>query len=119
LTSFEGKPFNALNDLVVTSKDGVYFTDSEGVYYLPPGGPASAVKRVISDIENPNGVQLSPDEKTLYANDKDGEYLLAFDIKPDGTLSNRPQFRQVQEPQGRRLQGSATRRGQWRRRSCG
>lgn len=90
--SFEGKPFNALNDLVVTTKDGVYFTDSDGVYFLPPGGPASAVKRVISDIENPNGVQLSPDEKTLYANDKDGEYLLAFDIKPDGTLTNRRNF---------------------------
>ena len=90
--SFEGKPFNGLNDLVVTSKDGVYFTDTEGVYFLPPGGPASAVKRVIQDIENPNGVQLSPDEKTLYANDKDGEYLLAFDIKPDGTLSNRRNF---------------------------
>src|SRR5262245_46329156 len=90
--SFEGKPFNALNDLVVTTKDGVYFTDSEGVYFLPPGGPGSAVKRVISDIENPNGVQLSPDEKTLYANDKDGEYLLAFDVKPDGTLTNRRNF---------------------------
>jgi gluconolactonase len=89
---YEGKPFNALNDLVVTSKDGVYFTDSEGVYYLPPGGPATAVKRVISDIENPNGVQLSPDEKTLYANDKDGQYLLAFDIKADGTLANRRNF---------------------------
>jgi gluconolactonase len=89
---FEGKPFNALNDLVVTSKDGIYFTDSEGVYFLPPGGSASAVKRVISDIDNPNGVQLSPDEKTLYANDKDGEYLLAFDVKPDGTLTNRRNF---------------------------
>ncbi len=69
--NFEGTPFTGLNDLVVTMKDGIYFTDTEGVYFLPPGGQ---VKKVIDAIENPNGVQLSPDEKTLYANDKDGEF---------------------------------------------
>src|SRR6266545_2802232 len=87
--NFEGKPFTGLNDLVVTMKDGIYFTDTEGVYFLPPGGQ---VKKVIDAIENPNGVQLSPDEKTLYANDKDGEYLLAFDVRPDGSLTNRRNF---------------------------
>jgi gluconolactonase len=90
--NFEGKPFNGLNDLVVSTKDGIYFTDTEGVYYLAPGAPGSQVKKVIQDIENPNGVQLSPDEKTLYANDKDGEYLLAFDVQPDGSLKNRRNF---------------------------
>jgi gluconolactonase len=87
--NFEGKPFNRLNDLVVNSTGGVYFTDTQGVYYLPPGG---AVRKVIQGIKNPNGVQLSPDEKTAYANDKDGEYLLAFDVQPDGTLINRRNF---------------------------
>jgi gluconolactonase len=90
--NFEGKPFNGLNDLVVSTKDGIYFTDTEGVYYLAPGAPGSQVKKVIADIDNPNGVQLSPDEKTLYANDKDGEYLLAFDVQPDGSLKNRRNF---------------------------
>lgn len=88
--SFEGKPFNRLNDLVVSSRGGVYFTDTEGIYYLPPGG--GEVTRVERGIANPNGVLLSPDEKTLYANDKDGEYLLAFDVASDGTLANRRQF---------------------------
>ena len=87
--NFEGKPFNRLNDLVVSSKGGVYFTDTQGVYYLPPGGQ---VKKVIQGIKNPNGVLLSPDEKTAYANDKDGEYLLAFDVQPDGTLTSRRNF---------------------------
>jgi gluconolactonase len=86
----DGKPFDRLNDLVVTSHDAVYFTDGLGVYYLPAGG--GAVTKVIDGIPNPNGVQLSPDEKTLYANNKDGEYLLAFDVKPDGTLANRRNF---------------------------
>lgn len=87
--NFEGKPFNRLNDLVVSTKGGIYFTDTQGVYYLPPGGQ---VKKVIQGIKNPNGVQLSPDEKTAYANDKDGEYLLAFDVQPDGSLTNRRNF---------------------------
>ena len=55
-------------------------------------GCEDAVKKVIEGIKNPNGVQLSPDEKTLYANDKDGLYLLAFDVNPDGTLANRRNF---------------------------
>jgi gluconolactonase len=86
---FDGKPFQRLNDLVVASTGGIYFTDTEGVYYLPPGG---TVRRVEEAIANPNGVMLSPDEKTLYANDKDGEYLIAFDVRPDGTLANRRNF---------------------------
>ena len=87
--TFEGKPFNRLNDLVVSTKGGIYFTDTQGVYYLPPGGQ---VKKVIQSIKNPNGVLLSPDENTAYANDKDGEYLLAFDVQRDGTLANRRNF---------------------------
>ena len=86
----DGKPFSRLNDLVVTSRDAVYFTDGAGVYYLGPGG--GNVTKVIDGIPNPNGVQLSPDERVLYANDKDGQYLLAFDVKPDGTLANRRNF---------------------------
>jgi gluconolactonase len=86
----DGKPFDALNDLVVTSHDAVYFTDGHGVYYLPAGG--GRVTKVIDGVPHPNGVQMSPDEKTLYANNKDGEFLLAFDVKADGTLANRRNF---------------------------
>jgi gluconolactonase len=71
----------------------VYFTDTAGVYYLAPGG---AVTRVAQGIPNPNGVILSPDEKVLCANDKDGLYLLAFDVAADGTLSNRRNFARYQ-----------------------
>jgi gluconolactonase len=87
--SYEGKPFNRINDLVVDARGGVYFTDTAGIYHVPPGGKVS---RVAQGIPNPNGVLLSPSEKILYANDKDGMYLLAFDVAPDGTLSNRRNF---------------------------
>ena len=85
----DGKPFNALNDLVVSTKDDIYFTDTQGIYFLRPGGQ---VKKVTTDLKNMNGVVLSKDEKTLYANHKDGEYLLAFDVQPDGTLKNQHNF---------------------------
>ena len=86
---FEGQPFVRPNDLVVTTKGGVYFTDAPGIYYIPPGGN---VIRVADGFRNPNGVQLSPDEKVLYANNEFGEYLLAFDVAVDGTLRNRRDF---------------------------
>jgi gluconolactonase len=86
--SVDGKPFNALNDLVVSTKNDIYFTDTQGIYFLRPGGKAKKV----ADFKNMNGVVLSSDEKTLYANHKDGEYILAFDVQPDGSLKNQRNF---------------------------
>ena len=95
--SYDGKPFGQLNDLVVSRNGGGYFTDTsgdnKGIYYIPPGGKAV---RVHDGIASPNGVQLSPDERIIYAHDKDGEYLLAFDVRPDGTLTNRRNFAKYQ-----------------------
>lgn len=103
--NFDGKPYGRPNDLVVDKKGGVYFSEpgpnatpgqpavapplSPAVYYVPPGGKSL---RIAEGIGRPNGIQLSPDEKTLYVNDTAGEYLLAFDIKPDGTVGNRRNF---------------------------
>jgi gluconolactonase len=106
--NFEGKPFGRPNDLVVSTKGGIYFTEPgpnapppgtpppsapplpPAVYYVAPGG-TKAIK-VAEGIERPNGIMLSRDEKTLYVNNSNGEYLLAFDIQPDGTLTNRRNF---------------------------
>jgi gluconolactonase len=86
---YQGQPFNSLNDLALDKRGGVYFTDLEGIYYLPPGGQ---VTKIIDEVPNPNGVVLSPDERTLYVHNKDGAYMLAFDVAPDGTISNRRNF---------------------------
>src|SRR5437870_3000394 len=100
----DGKPFGRPNDLVVDKKGGVYFTDpgpnaqqiAQGwiatppaVYYMPSGGKPM---KIAEGIERPNGIQLSPDEKTLYVNNTNGEYLLAFDIQPEGNVRNRRNF---------------------------
>jgi gluconolactonase len=59
------------------------------VYYLPPGGKSV---RIAEGIERPNGIMLSPDEKTLYVNNTAGEHIIAFDVAADGSVSNRRNF---------------------------
>ena len=80
------------NDLVVDEKDGVYFTLPSNkppvVYYIPAGGQPM----IVGEAPGPHGVQLSPDEKTLYSADSGGLYLIAFDVQPDGKLTNRRNF---------------------------
>lgn len=101
--SFDGKPYIRPNDLVVDKKGGVYFTDCyqigakrspddlpQAVYYIAPN--SKKVIRVADDINRPNGITLSPNEKTLYVNDWDGAYLVAYDVQSDGTLKNRKNF---------------------------
>jgi gluconolactonase len=103
--NFEGKPYGRPNDLIVAKNGGVYFSEpgpnatpgqpptapplSPAVYYISPAGK---VARVAEGIERPNGVMLSADEKTLYVNNTSGEYLLAFDVKPDGSVGGRRNF---------------------------
>lgn len=113
--TYDGKPLLRPNDLVISSKGDIYFTDPGAnplagggaakpldpdalpyaVYHISPTGKLTRVV-VGSDRPNPiwrpNGIQLSPDEKTLYVNDSYGEYILAFDIQPDGTVTNRRNF---------------------------
>jgi gluconolactonase len=84
--------FGRPNDLVVNNAGGIYFTapgQMPAVFYVPPGG---AAVKAAEGIENPNGIQLSRDEKTLYVNNTRGEYMIAFDIQSDGKLTNKRNF---------------------------
>ncbi|MEA4949880.1 MAG: SMP-30/gluconolactonase/LRE family protein, partial [Petrimonas sp.] len=94
------------NDLWITPKGGIYFTDPyyhrnywreghaevqdvRGVYYLSPDGE---VIRVIADYKQPNGLVGTPDEKTLYVADINDGKIWKYDIQPDGTLANKTFF---------------------------
>jgi len=99
----EGKPLNRPNDLVIDRAGGVYFTDPGGL--RKPGQPAvTAVYylssrnelRLLEDsVGLPNGIQLSPDEKTLYIADTTGEYVLAYDVTAAGVIGGRRNFAQL------------------------
>lgn len=86
------KGFVQSNDIVVDKKGGVYFTQPEQAnvgYILPDGG---GMKIVAENVTRPNGITMSPDEKILYVNDSRGEYLLAYDVQADGSVTNRRNF---------------------------
>ena len=82
---FEGKPLGRLNDLVVDAKGGVYFTVGDA-YYV---GPSGMIKSLGEDLRT-NGVMLSRDEKIVYVTN--GNVIVAFDILPDGGVTNRRNF---------------------------
>jgi gluconolactonase len=91
----DGRPFNAPNDLVLDRRGRVYFTDPRyfghepieqpvlGVYRVDPDG---TVARIIWDVTKPNGIALSPDERTLYVSDNDTG---VFDPRPADNLTRR------------------------------
>ena len=92
---FEGKRFNAPNDLVIDQSGGIYFTDprfrapdpwpqgKEAVYYRAADG---AVTRLIDDRKAPNGVILSPDEKTLYVIPSMEKEMWAYPVEGPGKI---------------------------------
>lgn len=101
-SQFEGQPLMGPNDLIADKKGGIYFTDPgpnpgpgvsvprpPAVLYIRPDG---TLIKVADGITRPNGVILSPDEKTLYVANTLGEAVVAFDVQPDGTVRNKRDF---------------------------
>lgn len=101
---YKGKRLNSPNDLVIHPNGTIYFTDPPyglpgrfedpnreidwcGVYSLSKEGQVALISK---DIARPNGIALSPDEKTLYVGQSDGKAptLTAFDVQEDGTATN-------------------------------
>ena len=111
---FQGKRLNSPNDIVVKSDGAIYFTDPpyavqpstpgmprpaglwtapiagkellcNGVYRLTPDG---TLDLLVDDCALPNGLAFSPDESVLYIDDSAHKHIRAFDVRPDGTLTN-------------------------------
>jgi gluconolactonase len=95
---FEGKKFNAPNDIVVRHDGQVYFTDPafgsaadtreldfNGVFHLTPKGELEAAAKWKT---RPNGIALTGDGKTLYVGDADRHAVVAFDVDGRGAVSN-------------------------------
>jgi gluconolactonase len=87
---YQGDPLDCVtgpnpNDLTADSKGGAYFTMG-GVFYASAAG---VVTRYGENIR-PNGIILSANEKILYVTN--GPALAAFDVQPDGSLTNQREF---------------------------
>ena len=109
---YQGKQFNSPNDLCIDTKGRIYFTDPRylgteprelehrAVYRIDTDGK---VVEVTHDVEKPNGMALSPDEKTLYVGDHNNGTdridpnaappkigamkVFAFPLGPDGLVN--------------------------------
>jgi gluconolactonase len=100
---FEGKKLNSPNDLVYRSDGALYFTDPP--YGLPKGDddPSKELKFngvyrlaggklqvLVRDMTRPNGIALSPDEKTLYVanSDPNRKLWMRYDVAANGAVAN-------------------------------
>ena len=108
---FDGKPLNSPNDVVCKSDSSIWFSDPpfgilgyyEGhkataelptnVYRIDPSG---SIAVVAGDVERPNGLAFSPDEKLLYVVDTPGpgqRTIQVYDVVDQGTrVANRRAF---------------------------
>jgi gluconolactonase len=89
---YQGKRFNAPNDLCLDEQGRIYFTDPRylgteprelehrAVYRIDADGQVSEVTH---DVEKPNGIAISPDQQTLYVADtNNGSDRIQADVKP-------------------------------------
>ena len=109
--SFEGKRLNSPNDAIYDSQGNLYFTDPPyglpkqwddprreldfcGVYRLGTDGKLTVLTK---DLTRPNGIALSPDEKTLYVAQSDPKRAIwmAYTLTPEGTIGSGRVFKDV------------------------
>jgi len=97
--SYQGKRFNAPNDIIVRKDGHVYFTDPAfgssqeegrqldffGIYHVTPKGE---VELVAKPKGRPNGIALSPNGKVLYVDNSDERNVYAYDLDGKGAASN-------------------------------
>lgn len=100
---FNGKALNGPNDVWVCPNGSLYMTDpfykrewwdysdkpqdGEHVYYL--SADHKTIKRVTTDLRQPNGITGTPDGKKLFVADIGAGKTWGFDIQPDGSLTNK------------------------------
>jgi gluconolactonase len=113
---YNGRPFNAPNDLAIDRQGRIYFTDPRYVGYEPLEQPVKGIYRIDPDksvhlvarnVDQPNGIIISPDQKTIYVansnfpgnsntamvpDDYQGPRptgsgsIIVYDLLPDGSL---------------------------------
>jgi len=102
---YDGKKFNSPNDVTFDKQGNFYFTDPpyglpkqvedstkeipfQGVYKVKPDG---TVILLVDSLTRPNGVALSPDEKTMYIANSDGPIAkwYSFELQGDSIASGK------------------------------
>ena len=100
---FNGKKLNGPNDVFVRADGSLYVTDpffgrdwwdyhqapqdGQQVYFM--GADHKTLTRVTTDLRQPNGICGTPDGKKLFVADMGASKTWAYDILPDGSLTNK------------------------------
>jgi gluconolactonase len=108
--SFDGKPLNSPNDIVVKSDGTIWFTDPsygwiqgfrpkpqlpDAVYRFDP--LTGDIDCVADSFDHPNGLAFSNDESTLYVGDSgEPHHVKSFDVVDWGRLENERVFVEIQ-----------------------
>lgn len=108
--TYEGKKLNSPNDLTIDRAGNIYFTDPDygmdkdllpdgkeldfqGVYRLSPEGELRLLSKT---LPKPNGIALSPDERSLYVANSTPPKWMAYDLDEAGNISNERVFMDAQ-----------------------
>ncbi|MEJ2567823.1 MAG: SMP-30/gluconolactonase/LRE family protein, partial [candidate division WOR-3 bacterium] len=107
---YNGNRYNAPNDLVVDKNGGIYFTDplfrapqplpqeKQAVYYISNNGKVTLLLEI---PEAPNGIILSPDEKTLYVISSMQKDMWAYPVISPGELGEGSIFCELSQAKGK------------------
>ena len=80
------------NDIAITSKDRLFASDPNWaggtgrIWTISTDGKVSLLEK---DMGTTNGIEVSPDDKTLYVNESVQRKVWAYDLADDGKLSNK------------------------------
>jgi gluconolactonase len=93
LTRFQREGFKGINDLVFASNGDLYFTDQGQTGLQDPSGRVFRLRRdgqvdcLLKNIPSPNGLVLTPDEKTILVAVTRANQIWRLPLHSDGTTS--------------------------------
>jgi sugar lactone lactonase YvrE len=97
------------NEIVVDGRGNAYLNGADFNFaggeapkpgYVKLVAPDGMIRQVADDIQFPNGMVITPDDRTLVISESFAGRLTAFDIEPNGGLSNRRVFAEGLGPDG-------------------
>ncbi|HEX4797127.1 MAG TPA: SMP-30/gluconolactonase/LRE family protein [Humisphaera sp.] len=89
------------NDLTVSAKGFLYLTEPAKNQITLIDSKTKEVKALDRGIKSPNGIGLSPDQKTLYVSDYGTTSVYAFAVQPDGTLTDKKALMTMKAPENK------------------
>jgi len=97
------------NEIVVDERGNTYLNGADFDFaggaeprpgYLKLVTPDGLLRQVADDLQFPNGMVITPDNRTLIISESFAGRLTAYDIDPDGSLSHRRVFAEGVGPDG-------------------